>query len=113
MRALTPSTTLKATAKAKGLKKWCMYVGIHDPIDQEDEILKAAPCLLKLESFFRLGFIEDGGGILVFRTEALCRAAYDSTVGEDGPTKTNPYDGPVHVYCLTCDDKGILHNENT
>ena len=112
MRALTTATTLQAAAK--GLKRWCMYVGIHDyPHNTEEGILKAAPCLLELAPFDRHSFIEEGGGILVFRTEALCRAAYDSTVGEDGPTKTNSYDGPVHIYCLTCDDKGILHNENT
>ena len=111
MKVLTFSDTLAAAAK--GLGKWCIYVGIHYTIEEEAEILKAAPWLTKLDSFDLTGFIMDGGGIIAFNSEQEMLDAYENTVGEDGPTKTNSYDGPVHIYCLTCDSKGHLQNENT
>ena len=55
----------------------------------------------------------DGLGYLFFNTEAECCAAFEDIVGDDGPTKKNPYDGPMRVYALTCDPHGELMNENT
>jgi len=39
--------------------------------------------------------------------------AYYRTVGDDGPTKLNDYNGPCRIYALTCDPFGQLLNENT
>jgi hypothetical protein len=39
--------------------------------------------------------------------------AFWSVVGDDGPTKTNPYNGPVRVFACTYDPDGITMNENT
>ncbi len=101
------------SAVAKGLGKWCMYVGVPYSIEQEAEVLKAAPCLRNLDPFDRDRLFEDGGGILAFDSEAECNEAFESTVGEDGPTKTNPYDGEVKVFATTCDPKGRGMQENT
>ena len=83
MKVLTFSDTLAAAAK--GLGKWCIYVGIHYTIEEEAEILKAAPWLTKLDSFDLTGFIMDGGGIIAFNSEQEMLDAYENTVGEDGP----------------------------
>ena len=54
-----------------------------------------------------------GGGLLLFDTREEQQAAYWSIVGDDGPTKTNPYDGPMRVYALTISNLGNTENENT
>lgn len=54
-----------------------------------------------------------GQACMFFATENETRRAYSSTVGEDGPTKTNSYDGPARVFALLCDDRGNLLSENT
>jgi hypothetical protein len=54
----------------------------------------------------------DGEGFSIFDTEEEMEAFYDMIVGDDGPTKSNPYDGPIRVYALTCGPNGLM-NENT
>jgi hypothetical protein len=74
------------------------------------ESIKAVP-YLHIEKDMQI--IVDGFGILLFSTEEECRKYYNQTVGDDGPTKTNPYNGPGNWYDLTCDPNGNLVNENT
>jgi len=57
-------------------------------------------------------FIQDRN-IFLFDTEQECRKHFDMIVGDDGPTKTNKYNGDVRVYALTCDNEGLLKTENT
>jgi hypothetical protein len=38
---------------------------------------------------------------------------FNLTVGDDGPTETNPYDGSVSVYAMTCDENGNLGTTNS
>jgi len=54
----------------------------------------------------------DGEGFSIFDTEEEMDAFYDLIVGDDGPTKSNPYNGPIRVYALTCGPNGLM-NENT
>jgi hypothetical protein len=54
----------------------------------------------------------DGEGFCTFSTKEEMEAFYDMIVGDDGPTKSNPYDGPIRVYALTCGPDGLM-NENT
>ena len=54
----------------------------------------------------------DGEGFSIFDTEEEMEAFYDMIVGDDGPTKSNPYNGPIRVYALTCGPSGLM-NENT
>lgn len=55
----------------------------------------------------------DGRAFLFFETERQARLEYSRTVGDDGPTPNNPYNGPAKVYALLCDEIGSLVAENT
>jgi hypothetical protein len=110
-------------ATAKGLGKWCMYASFTPPCDYEGEeyegvlleteLLKAAPWAKDLGQEILTFLLDAGGGIISFDSEGECIAAYEATVGDDGPTKTNSYSGPLRVYALTCDPQGQTQNENT
>jgi hypothetical protein len=98
--------TLETLAKA--LKKPCMFISIHsDPLDY-CEIEQAAPYLEG-----QLQVMSDGYGYIVFDTEEEMREYYLQTVGDDGPTSKNDYDGNCRVYALTCNAEGRTQNENT
>ena len=70
----------------------------------------AAP-YLNIDDHFQI--ISDGCGILLFDTREEMENYYDMTVGDDGPTKLNNYNGLTHVYALTCDNTGNLLTKNT
>lgn len=110
-KPLDQNQVLEATAK--GLGKWCLHLSFHATSLNEAEVVKAAPCLNELGPFDRTSFILLGGGTLVFSAEAKAREAYSSTVGEDGPTKTNSYDGPTKVYACLCGPDGKIRTENS
>lgn len=92
----------------KAKKKW----GIYFSFLSEDmlSVDNAAPWLKNDKS---IQCVADGHGIALFDTEADMLKAYESTVGDDGPTVSNPYRGHVRVYALTCNPKGVTLNENT
>lgn len=93
----------------KSTKQWGLLISFWHEGDDYKEILKAAPYL----NFHDDGqVIIDGQGYF-FGTQEEVNRRYNLTVGDDGPTATNPYDGPARVYALTCDDAGVLRNENT
>jgi len=95
---------------ARWIDKPCMYIETGDELAFEIEC--AAPYLDNSdETDCRI--IHDGVGIIAFESERLMEEAFEVTVGEDGPTKLNPYDGPARVYALTCNAKGEILNENT
>ena len=62
------------------------------------------------ENYYQVLF--DGEGFTTFSTTKEMQEFYDKIVGDDGPTKSNPYDGPIRVYALTCGPEGFL-TENT
>lgn len=62
------------------------------------------------DSYYQICF--DGEGFAIFDTEEEMNSFYDKIVGDDGPTKSNPYNGPIRVYALTFGPNGML-NENT
>lgn len=74
------------------------------------DLYKAAP-YLEDPAFLQL--LMAGSGYLMFDTEKEMNKFYNETVGEDGPTAMNPYDGNVKIYALTCNPEGKLLNENT
>lgn len=78
------------------------------------EVFKAAPYL---EEVFNdqhgMQAVMDGKVYLVFDTEEEMQRHYNLTVGDDGPTETNPYDGPISIYALCCGPDGEFLNENT
>lgn len=75
-----------------------------------EHIHRAAPVLNRPEC---TQIIIDGQGILLFDTECEMLAIFRSIVGDDGPTETNPYEGPCCVSAITADPEGRLGYENT
>lgn len=93
---------------AKAIKKPCMYINTNEDIFEWEEIIKAAPYLKDDVRMF-----SDGIVILTFDDEKEMDHYYKMTVGDDGPTELNNYDGEARVYALTCSANGELMNENT
>lgn len=90
--------------------RWGLYLSWHLS-HTPDDIMRAAPYLHLVGE--DLDFWTNGGGIILFDAEDEMLELFDQTVGDDGPTRLNPYDGPVRVYALTCDTTGRLLSENT
>jgi len=91
-------------------KLWGIYASHCFFEEPHTEINKAIPFLSEKEAidFWHKGFI-----YMLFDTWAEMDYYYKSIVGDDGPTETNPYNGIVKVYALSCDKCGQLMNENT
>jgi len=95
--------------------KWGLYISF-DPSLPTEEIAKAAPYLGEesdLDIGDRLTILGEGQGTLLFDTYAEMRRHFNMTVGDDGPTSTNSYDGEARVYALTCSPTEGLQTENT
>lgn len=111
MKALTFVESMQALCRETG--KWGLYLNMPDlPSINYDwtEAMKAMPYLDHHENIQALA---DGTCIILCDSEEECVRLFDSTVGDDGPTKLNPYDGPARCYALTCNPQGELQNENT
>jgi hypothetical protein len=94
---------------AKTTSKFCMYISWNEE-DLYTELMKAAPYLKGHE----IAILSANSHIvLIFDTEKEMVYCFNQTVGDDGPTKLNDYEGLTRVYALTCSDKGELWNENT
>jgi len=107
MRVLTTIGLMQEFCKRA--KTFGMFVSIDE--DQTfGEIVKAAPCL-NLDT--ALQALADGSAVLIFDTRKEMETAFELTVGDDGPTKRNPYSGPAKVYAATCNDLGEIETENT
>lgn len=78
--------------------------------DPYGEICKAAPYLDYQEDMQIFG---DEEAFIVCDDYKELRRLYWQTVGDDGPTESNPYDGPARVYALTINSQGEPENENT
>lgn len=74
------------------------------------EFQKAAPFISGGTAFS----MACGNTVFVFfDTEPEMFTAFDSVVGDDGPTETNPYDGPASVMATACDASGRERGSNT
>ena len=80
-----------------------------DALDDKGRLL-AAPYLSVHEHFQALA---DGYAFALCDDFDQAERLYGQTVGDDGPTATNPYAGPVKVYALLIDAQGKARNENT
>ena len=99
-------------ALCRAHRKWGIYISFD--CDQEmAEVLKAAPYLAELDVGSRIDLFVCGFGYFLLDSEEECYKHYNQTVGDDGPTKTNSYNGPAKVYALTCSPNGILLSVNT
>lgn len=114
MKCLDHLDALKTICKVS--KKFGMYFGgfydrhTAEKVDDWDEIVKAAPWLdldVPGQCF------ADGSGFLLFSSKREAWKIFGQTVGDEGPTKTNPYNGRVSIYAILCGPDGELMTENT
>lgn len=103
--------------------KWGLYLRVSEcPEDGYADHIRGATMLEPVPApavgpgdagdvFSRL--LYEGAACLFFDTRAEMEAVYGRIVGDEGPTESNPYDGPCRVYALTCRNDGQLLNENT
>ena len=107
MILLDRTEVLKELCKQSG--KYGMYISFIEQYNIVG-ITEAAP-YLNFEEHHQV-FL-DGHGWMLFDSRVEMETCYRKTVGDDGPTELNPYDGDVRVYALTCSLAGELENENT
>lgn len=111
MKIYNHADLLSALAASTG--KFCLYISFAP---NEAEVEKAAPYLFDDERFLKQEFVDvyyDGFCYMTFDSEEEMQRLYNMTVGDDGPTKLNPYNGKARVYALTAAPDGRLLNENT
>ena len=104
MKIFDTMELIQEYAKVSG--KFCLYISFDNRLDYE-EVMKAAPYLTQDQA------ICDGMYILTFDTEDELYKYFDLTIGDDGPTKLNSYNGEARVYAVTINDKGKIETENT
>lgn len=98
-------------------RKWGLFLSIdagdyddtNDGLVGKNGVLNAAP-YLHTNSFNGEGWRAQ---YLLFDTKEDMERCYWATVGPDGPTETNDYDGNATIYAVTCSPAGQLLNENT
>jgi len=120
-------TTHEALCRlCKAVKKWGIYLFLDSDMDgvsfAPNEYKKAVPFLnFDGDNSDGLGVVNsddyqclcDGHMFVMCDSEEECHHLYNQVVGDDGPTKSNKYDGPCRVYCLTINSNGEMENENT
>lgn len=107
MIVLGATATAKELAKALGKPVLYIYFGLDFEME---EIIKAAPYLSLREHGQA---IIEGSAVIVCETAQERDLLYYQTVGEDGPTKLNSYNGPCKIFALTISEKGEFLHENT
>ena len=110
------SDILAALCKVNG--KWGLYlepgVELEDlPQDKFDEAFKLAAPWVPDDCWVQTEVLLNGRAFVLFETELEARVAFESTVGDDGPTERNPYDGPYKVYALLASPEAGALTENT
>src|SRR6267142_5136915 len=103
MKSFTQTEIFREACRA--LNKFGLYISFEFTTNLDSDLFLAAPYLNFQE---HSQIIIDGVGYLLFDTREEMESHYRQTVGDDGPTETNPYDGPVRVYALTCNNEGQL-----
>lgn len=108
MRLLDQIRTVEALSSATG--KWAIYASWALLEGQNpEELFSAAPWLQGCSMQIQVEEMV----VALFDSEEEARAVYGSTVGDDGPTKTNPYHGDVRVYALLVSPEKGGTTENT
>lgn len=90
-------------------QQWILQLS-YCSVDEPKEIIKAAP-FLRLHEASQLALRETI--FFPFNMECAARHAYDTVVGDDGPTKLNKYDGPCKILATLWNSRGEVVNENT
>ena len=105
---------MKAYCKATGKYAVAIFPSLSDTMHIQD-LEGPTPYLFPIVDN-PLGHVTqimaDGVGFIICDSREEMEKYYDLTVGDDGPTKLNLYDGEYGVYAISCSPKG-LENENT
>lgn len=116
MKKLSLMKTIEYFCKQQ--KVWGVYISYALQPDGEDsdswikneeELYKAAPYLNRDKDY---QLIFDEGGFILCDSEEEAFNVFDQTVGDDGPTKLNKYNGPMRVYAIVAGPRGF-ETENT
>ena len=105
----------RATGRHYVLLSWCdvdYWIGIGQTADSYfDELVKAAP-ILEIQEDWKLKTTLDCIAFIQCKTSSEALEVYNKTVGDDGPTDLNKYNGPMRVYALIIHPEG-MGAENT
>lgn len=96
----------------KGAGKWGLYLSFNQQHLDMYDVFGAAP-YLEDQKYFPFLLIPQVEMVLLFETREEMHKYFCLTVGEDGPTKLNPYKGPATIFACTCGPDGNLLGENT
>jgi hypothetical protein len=103
------SDILSYMARKKGKPGMYLHVLIEEPTQKD--LREAAPWMDEdLHAALILG---RGEAYVFFDSREEMEWCYGQTVGPDGPTLHNPYNGLCRIYAVTADATGRLHSENT
>lgn len=122
MRVLVGGVSV-AELLARSSGKWVVYLGVPaNPFDAGEfpkfanHVDSAVPFLAGNDKTYRESFYDFCLGdpaFCVFESEQEARVAYASVVGDEGPTKTNDYNGPVSVFAALISPTEGCVTENT
>ena len=108
MRLLGIHQVVALLAKATG--KYCLYISWDEDQLLKEDVVPSAPYIDLID---QPQIFCDGEAIVLCETEEEAWKYYHLTVGDDGPTKENSYDGPIRTYALLCGPDGKMWTENT
>lgn len=105
------------SALCKHKNKWGMYISSSSLFNNNvngdwDGLMRAAPYLRKDKHLYH-AFLHECELYMFFDSEEEMNEHYHQTVGQDGPTALNTYDGTARVYAMTCNNLGQTLKENT
>lgn len=113
MEILNKTESAQKLAQLTG--KWALNLNIYLDLGEDfctegSTSLKPAPYL----NFIEHGqVITDEGCTILCDSYEECSELYELTVGDDGPTAKNKFNGNSRVYALMISPTGELINENT
>ncbi len=93
----------------KSTKQWGLYISSSND-ESWAEINKAAPYL---DAINDASFFLEGCRVILCDSKEEALELFWQTVGDDGPTLENPYNGPARVYACVCGPDGKFTHENT
>ncbi len=108
-RLLTGTGLAQALALATGCPVIALTFGGYD--GSAEGIVRAAPYLAGWDTLMQATC--EGGAYVICANACVQDELYTQTVGDDGPTATNAYNGPARVGALTINADGATQNENT
>jgi len=116
MQILSHKDALQALCKATGKYGALISLDSADPKDRgvlnDQKTLQGAAPYLHPEDEAASDIFWENYGYLLFESRSEAWDAFFDTVGENGPTHTNPYKGPAIVNMWICNPLGCIFRDN-